>query len=152
MVLPLNHENEEQRLLTLKRYTLGDLSADDHFDRITQLAAAYCDTPIALMTLVDDTHVWVKSSVGQSAQRMLREHSFCGIAIEKTSAVRSTRCPPGRLAKTITPGEFASAHRVLCRSASDRRQWQHHRHALRHGYPAPSALQRTKRATSATGQ
>ena len=83
MVLPLNHENEEQRLLTLKRYTLGDLSADDHFDRITQLAAAYCDTPIALMTLVDDTHVWVKSSVGQSTQRMLREHSFCGIAIEK---------------------------------------------------------------------
>lgn len=83
MVPPVSHEKEEQRLLTLKRYTLGDLSADDHFDRITQLAAAYCDMPIALITLVDDTHVWIKSGVGKPAESMLRERSFCGTAIEE---------------------------------------------------------------------
>ncbi|GGC80770.1 bifunctional diguanylate cyclase/phosphodiesterase [Vreelandella lutescens] len=83
MVPPASPEYEEKRLLTLKRYTLGDLSADQHFDRITQLAAAYCDTPVALITLVDDTHVWIKSSVGKAVDGVSRYHSFCGAAIEE---------------------------------------------------------------------
>lgn len=82
MVPPASPEHEEKRLLTLKRYTLGDLSADQHFDRITKLAATYCDTPMALITLVDDAHVWVKSSVGKAIDGMPRDRSFCGVAIE----------------------------------------------------------------------
>ncbi|WP_404463324.1 EAL domain-containing protein [Vreelandella aquamarina] len=82
MVPPASPEHEEKRLLTLKRYTLGDLSADQHFDRITQLAATYCDAPMALITLVDDTHVWIKSSVGNATDGALRDSSFCGAAIQ----------------------------------------------------------------------
>lgn len=81
MVQPAVPEHEAQRLLTLKRYTLGDLSADQEFDRITRLAAAYCETPIALITLVDASHVWVKSGVGEYSPTVLRQLSLCGEAI-----------------------------------------------------------------------
>ncbi|WP_081136847.1 EAL domain-containing protein [Halomonas sp. BC2] len=81
MVQPAVPEHEAQRLLTLKRYTLGDLSADQEFDRITRLAAAYCETPIALITLVDASHVWVKSGVGAYSPTALRQLSLCGEAI-----------------------------------------------------------------------
>jgi len=83
MVLPGSPEYEEQRLLTLKRYTLGDLSADQHLDRITRLAATYCDVPLAMITLVDNEQVWVKSSVGDFPRTLVRQQSFCATAIQQ---------------------------------------------------------------------
>ena len=47
------------------------------FDRITRLAAAVFDVPIALVSLVDKDRQWFKSCFGISAKETSREASFC---------------------------------------------------------------------------
>ncbi len=51
------------------------------FDHITDLASQICNTPIALITLVDRDRQWFKSRVGLAATQTGRDVSFCGHAI-----------------------------------------------------------------------
>ncbi|MGM0824941.1 MAG: sensor domain-containing phosphodiesterase [Pseudomonadota bacterium] len=77
MVSPAGNHNEAQRLFTLKRYTLGDRTADPELDRIARLAATLCQVPIGLITLVDEAHAWCKSRYGNAADSIPRDDSFC---------------------------------------------------------------------------
>lgn len=51
------------------------------FDHITKLASQICNTPVALITLVDRERQWFKSRLGLAAAQTGREISFCGHAI-----------------------------------------------------------------------
>ncbi len=85
MVSLLGSHNEAQRLFTLKRYTLGDRSADPELDRITRLAATLCQAPMALITLVDEHQTWCKSKYGNAVSFTQREHSFCTHTLSSAS-------------------------------------------------------------------
>lgn len=59
-----------------------DSEAEPAFDAITDLAAQICDTPIALVSLVDAERQWFKSAKGMGAVRQTeRGVSFCAHAI-----------------------------------------------------------------------
>ena len=73
--------NEIQRLAALKRSKLLDTTAEEVFDDITKLASQICETPFALITLVDDTRQWFKSNIGLDVSETAREISFCSHAI-----------------------------------------------------------------------
>ncbi len=62
---------------------LGALDTLPHpaFDHITELASKICDTPVALVTLVDRDRQWFKSRVGIEITQTSRDLSFCGHAI-----------------------------------------------------------------------
>ncbi|WP_249978700.1 ATP-binding protein [Vreelandella olivaria] len=74
-------DNEAQRLMALHALQVLDTPIDDAFERITQLAQALFDVPIALVSLVDHERQWFKSHSGLEICETSREVSFCAHAI-----------------------------------------------------------------------
>lgn len=75
---------EQGRLRTLAAYRILDTQAERVFDDFARLAAIICETPIALISFVDDRRQWFKSNFGLDATETPREMSFCAHAIEGT--------------------------------------------------------------------
>jgi GAF domain-containing protein len=74
-------ENEAARLETLRQYQVLDTDSEETFDELTRLAAYVCETPTALISLVDENRQWFKARVGIQARETPRNISFCGHAI-----------------------------------------------------------------------
>jgi len=77
-------EDEEQRLAALRRYQILDTPSERTFDDIVQLASDLCQTPIALISLVDEYRQWFKARVGIDATETHRDLSLCAHAIHGT--------------------------------------------------------------------
>ena len=73
--------NEASRLQALARCAILDTPSEVAFDEIASLAAEVCQTPSALITLVDERRQWFKSRVSFEATETIRELSFCAHAI-----------------------------------------------------------------------
>jgi signal transduction histidine kinase/PAS domain-containing protein len=73
--------NEQARLNKLFEYGILDTKEEESFDQITQFAKQLCDSPIALISLIDANRQWFKSSNGLEARETPRDISFCGHAI-----------------------------------------------------------------------
>jgi len=72
---------ESERLSELTSYGVLDTAPEEAFDRLTALAAEMFDTPIALVSLVDEGRQWFKSRQGMELCSTDREWSFCAHAI-----------------------------------------------------------------------
>jgi len=72
---------EKERLETLKRYRILDTPERRALNDLVELAAAICDAPIALISLIDAERQWFKAKVGLSDTDMPRNTAFCAHAI-----------------------------------------------------------------------
>ena len=77
-VLPAN---EAERQAALDATGLVDSGAEAVFDRLTWLATQVTDSPIAMLTLVDEQRQWFKSRVGIGFSETPRELAFCSHTI-----------------------------------------------------------------------
>lgn len=73
--------NDQARLAALKSYAVLDTPVEAIFDDITRIAAMICQTPIALISLVDSERQWFKSVVGLPVTETPVAVSFCAQAI-----------------------------------------------------------------------
>lgn len=73
--------NEKQRQAALEEYTILDTLPEEDLDAITLLASEICQSPIALITLIDNDRQWFKSQIGIGGQQTERSASFCQYTI-----------------------------------------------------------------------
>lgn len=73
--------NETERLEALRLARILDTAAEKAFDDLVHLAGAVCETPIAVVSLVDDSRQWFKARIGIEAQQTTRDVAFCAHAI-----------------------------------------------------------------------
>jgi GAF domain-containing protein len=78
-----NGPQEDERLAALARMEIMDSEREPEFDELVETAAAICDVPISLITLLDDKRQWFKAVVGLAMRETPREVSFCTYAIQK---------------------------------------------------------------------
>lgn len=79
--------DEARRIAQLRSLGVLDSLPEEAFDHITALASAICETPIALISLVDENRQWFKSRVGLDAVQTPREVAFCAHAIHTPDQV-----------------------------------------------------------------
>ncbi len=73
--------SEQDRLAALRRYDILDTPDEQDFDDLVNLAAQFCNTPISLISLVDQGRQWFKARHGTDLQKTPLEVSFCKHAI-----------------------------------------------------------------------
>jgi signal transduction histidine kinase len=78
-------KNEQNRVAVLREYNILDTGSEKEFEDLTILANEICQTPIALITMIDEKRQWFKAGTGLPFSELPRNISICTNAINNPS-------------------------------------------------------------------
>lgn len=81
MIIPPRPSTDEERVRALEEYRLMDSETEADYDAIVHLASAICETPISLITLIDQDRQWYKAKTGIDGTETKRDLAFCAFTI-----------------------------------------------------------------------
>ena len=87
MITPKIPADDVKRVDALKAYSILDTLPEKEFDDITYLASQICNTPVSLISLIDDKRQWFKSHHGVDATETPRGIAFCAHAINEQDQI-----------------------------------------------------------------
>jgi GAF domain-containing protein len=87
--MPLADEASRQQVLD--GYRIVDSLPEDTYQDVVQVAASLCNTPIALMSLVDRDRQWFKAQLGLGMQQTDRSQAVCDHAIRSPEQLMEVR-------------------------------------------------------------
>ena len=77
-----NSTTEYLRLNELSSFDILDSLPEKEYNEITLLASSICNTPISLITFIDDQRQWIKARTGIDLKETKKEDSFCQYTIQ----------------------------------------------------------------------
>ena len=80
---PILPTGDDLRLTALRSFDILDTAPESVFDDIVEAAASFCETPIALVSLVDKERQWFKACVGLNVSQTPVDQAVCAIAIRQ---------------------------------------------------------------------
>lgn len=78
---------EAARLAALHNYDILDTMPEAEYDDIARLASYICQTPVAMISLIDTDRQWFKAKLGTDVQETARDISFCTHTIMQDSVM-----------------------------------------------------------------
>lgn len=86
MTAPLP-QHEPERLEALRQCGILDTASEPAYDMVVELAASICNTPIAVVGLIDSDRQWFKSRIGLNVNEIPRGTAFCAHTIVERTLV-----------------------------------------------------------------
>jgi EAL domain-containing protein (putative c-di-GMP-specific phosphodiesterase class I)/GGDEF domain-containing protein len=84
----LSLQAEKQRLAAVRSVQWLETAADENFDRICRLAAAYFNVPTVLVSLVEKDRQWFAARIGFPRPQTPINQSFCAHTIRQTGVMQ----------------------------------------------------------------
>jgi hypothetical protein len=85
IVKPEIPANEQERQKAVEKFNILDSLPEQSFDDLTLIASQICQTPIALIWLIDKERQWFKPKYGLETNETHRDFSFCAHVINDPS-------------------------------------------------------------------
>ena len=87
MVAPKPYASESERLKELDSFSILRTIPESDYNDLASLAAQICDTPVSMVSLIEDNCQWFKATHGTDLKETPRSISFCGHAINDSSEI-----------------------------------------------------------------
>jgi tRNA A-37 threonylcarbamoyl transferase component Bud32 len=98
---------EAERLQAVQRYSLLDTPPDAAFDRVTALATRLFSVPMAIVTVVGEDRIWLKSHHGIEVEEVQRQRGFAmsGGLHDETLVIEDTTTDPRMASAPSSTGD-----------------------------------------------
>jgi GAF domain-containing protein len=73
--------NEKERQRLVEKYQLNQEGEAERYQQIVEKAHTICETPIALLSIMDNDRQFFKANVGLAVNEAPRNQAFCGFAV-----------------------------------------------------------------------
>lgn len=109
--MDVRQQDETRRQRALDAYRIVDSLPEQAYDDIVRVAAAVCETPIALVSLIDRDRQWFKARIGVDDAQTDRDVAVCDHAIrdpERLMEIPDLSRDPRFAGNPFVAGDFAA--------------------------------------------